>query len=97
MPSQKERVIVSRGWNRDINLMVKASPCERGESVKVEAKVSVSTEKARQIAAELISLAVEIDAKIAKEKAAEERRQKWREREIAAGRMKSMSFGDLSR
>jgi hypothetical protein len=66
-----------------------------GDTAKIKAGTYISTASARELAADLIRLADEADAKIANKKAAEERRQKWREREIAAGRLKVISWGDV--
>jgi hypothetical protein len=65
-----------RGWNSD--------------SAKVEGGADITSEAARRLAAELMRRADEADAKVDAKAAHEERRKKWREREIAAGRMKAM-------
>lgn len=63
-------------------------------SIAIKARAEVTSDQARALAAQLIALADEADAKTATRKAREERRQKWRDREIAAGRM--VVFGGQS-
>jgi hypothetical protein len=60
-----------------------------GPHVKIQASATISTAEARALAAELIALSDAADAKMEKKKATDARRQKWREREIAACRMRS--------
>ena len=57
----------------------------------LKGRADISTADARILAASLIAIADEADAKVAKAQAAEARRQKWRDREVAAGRIKIMS------
>lgn len=61
------------------------------DSIKADASCDLSSADARALAAALIAEADRVDAKAAKDKAQEDRREKWRQREIAAGRMVSMS------
>lgn len=63
----------------------------REDSVTVGGSCDISTDDARALATALIAEADRVDAKVVKEKASAERRAKWREREMAAGRMVSMS------
>lgn len=55
--------------------------------VKVEASADITTEQARFLAQTLTVLADAADAKVAAKPTSEDRRKKWRDREIAAGRM----------
>jgi len=57
-------------------------------SVSVQASASVTVADARALAADLIRQADDVDDKETKKRAKIERRQKYWEREIAAGRMK---------
>lgn len=62
-----------------------------GPSVSGRADGELSTADARTLAAALIAEADRADAVAAKKEATKARRDKWREREIAAGRMKVIS------
>lgn len=73
--------VKARGWS--------------GDSIRIDGGTDLSTADARSLAADLIREADRADAKVAAKKASDERRQKWRDREIAAGRMKVMTLGDL--
>jgi len=55
-------------------------------SAKIDAKIEITTQEARALAAEILALADADDAKTAKKQEAEARRKKWRDREVAAGR-----------
>lgn len=58
------------------------------DHVRLVASTELTTTQARDLAAALVALADEADARVARRAAAEERRKKWRDREIAAGRMR---------
>ena len=51
----------------------------------------------RQLAAELIRLADEVDAKVAKDAETKARRAAWADREVAAGRMQRFSAAQFIR
>lgn len=68
-----------------------------GYSLKVEGGTDLTTADARALAKAMIEEADRVDARQAAKRAAEERRQKWREREIAAGRLKVMPLTSLFR
>lgn len=53
------------------------------ESIKIDGGSDLSTADARALAKALTDEADRADAKVASKKASEERRQKWRDREIA--------------
>jgi hypothetical protein len=75
---------------------IRVTLCARGysgASVNIQGSTNITTIESRELAMALIALADEADAKIAKSAAAKERRDKWREREIAAGRMIIMKLG----
>lgn len=59
----------------------------RSGHAKIEAGAAITTEHARDLARELIALADSADVRKATKAASEARRRKWRDREIAAGRM----------
>ncbi len=59
-----------------------------GDSIKIDGGSDISTAEARELARALIEEADRADAKVAAKNASNERRQKWRDREVAAGRMK---------
>lgn len=62
------------------------------ESINMQGNTTLSTVEARSLATSLVAFAAAADAKVAKKAAEEDRRKKWRDREIAAGRMKIMSW-----
>lgn len=62
------------------------------DDVRVTATTYLTTAEAREFAAGLIQRADDEDARMAKKQAAEDRRRAWRDREVAAGRMKVISF-----
>lgn len=64
-------------------------------SVNVQGTTDLSSEQARELAKALIVEADRADAKVAAKAASEARRKKWRDREVAAGRMKIVELGSL--
>ena len=56
-------------------------------TIGVDAATDLTIAQARALASSLVELANAADAKATAKAAAEERRRKWRDREIAAGRM----------
>ena len=64
-------------------------------SIKMFADCDLSVLEARALAASLIAEADLIDAKVAKKEAEKQRRAKWLEREVAAGRRKIMSVSEF--
>jgi hypothetical protein len=67
-----------RGWNSD--------------HAKIEDGTDITAAQARELASSLIEQADKADAKVAAKAAHEERRRKWREREIAAGRIQVVKY-----
>lgn len=67
----------------------------RCDNVKVDATCDMSAEEAKALAAALVAEADRTLAAVAKEQAAKARREQWRQREIAAGRMVSMTPADF--
>ena len=65
-----------------------------GPSANITAKVDITVAQARELAGSLITLADQSDAKAAAKDAAEQRRRKWREQVVKAGRM--IAFNGLS-
>lgn len=76
-----------------IGVRVEASVSGYGGSGSINTKMrlDLTPSQARDLAQALIRAADEEDSKQAKKAAAEERRRKWRDREIAAGRMRMVS------
>lgn len=96
MRPRKSPFAVKRGYgDRRLNLAGALSPYDNGFGVKVAFSVSISTAEARELAAALVAQADVADADADKKEAAKARREKWREREIAAGRMVSISLADF--
>lgn len=71
----------SRGWG--------------GPSVNIQGTTDLSSAQARELAKALLAEADRADAKVAAKAASEARRKKWRDREVAAGRMKIIQLGSL--
>lgn len=92
-----DEIKVTKSW-RDgcVGVRAKASASDmRGASVKAEVALELPIEAARRLIAEL-SVAVDAEeVKVAKKWAAEERRQAWHDREVAAGRMKLLSAAEF--
>ena len=75
-----------------IRIVLKASGYI-GDSASVTGDTELTTTQARALALELTVLADAADAKVQAKAEAEERREKYRAREIAAGRMVVMEWG----
>jgi len=67
----------------------------QSDSIKIEGTTDLTTAQARDLAKSLIAEADRADAKVANKAASDERRKKWRDREVAAGRMKIVELGSL--
>lgn len=65
----------------------------KSNSVRIDGGSDLSSAAARDLARALIEEADLADARVATKKASEDRRQKWREREIAAGRLRVIAMG----
>lgn len=63
-----------------------------GDSIRIEGGADLSTAAARALAVALVEEADRVDAKVRAKVASDDRRQKYRDREIAAGRMKVISL-----
>ena len=74
-----------------VRVAVTLSASHIGEHVAIQGAGEIDTAEARALAAALIAEADRVDAATAKKAAAEARREAYRQREIAAGRMKVMS------
>lgn len=64
-------------------------------SVNVQATTDLSSVQARELAKSLLAEADRTDAKVAAKAASEGRRKKWRDREVAAGRLKIVKLDSL--
>lgn len=62
----------------------------RDDSITIAGSCDMPVDDARALAAALTAEADRVEEKAARKKASDERRAKWRGREIAAGRMVSM-------
>ena len=91
MKKEKANPAVAKKSYKDghvsVGFTLKARDRHGGGSVKAEANTDITTAQARELAAALIEQADKADAKVSAKVAHEERRRKYREREIAAGRM----------
>lgn len=76
-----------------VKVRVTASAYGRGSDISAAVAFDLDLDAARAFQAELASAIQKEADKVAATQAREDRRKKWREREIAAGRMKIMSFG----
>lgn len=74
-----------------VRFSVKASGWH-GNSIRIDGGADLSTADARNLAVALIKEADRADAKVAAKMASDERRQKWRDREIAMGRLKIVAL-----
>ena len=59
-----------------------------GDSVTVKGATALSSAQARDLAASLLAEADRADAKVAAKTAADLRRKRWQDREVASGRMR---------
>ena len=86
-------VTVKKSW-RDGHVGVRFSVTahDRGNNIKVSGGCDLSTEAARELARLLVEESDRADAEFAKKEASDARRKKWRDREIAAGRMKVLDW-----
>ena len=66
-------------------------------SVNVHGTTDLSSAQARELAKALLVEADRSDAKVAAKTSLEERRKKWRDREVAAGRIKTVELGSFFR
>lgn len=96
--SDKPPIEAARSYS-DGKVAIKGTVNSRGYNPSIQAKfnLNISVDEARALAAKLIVLADEADAKVAKKAAADARRRKWRDQEIAAGRMRVMSAREFLR
>ena len=95
----KSPFVVTRAYRNDavkIGVSLRASAWN-GPTIRMEASECISPAAARALAAALIAEADRVDAAEAKKAAAKARRAAWRERQIAAGRMKAMTAEEFFR
>lgn len=69
----------------------------RQPDIKVSISVPLTIAEARALAADLEKFASAAETKVAVSAAKEESRRKWRDREVAAGRMKIMNASEFFR
>jgi hypothetical protein len=70
-----------------IAIALRPHPMWGHDRARIDASTELTTAEARALAQSLVALADESDARAARTAAADERRRRWREREVAAGRM----------
>ncbi len=91
---RKPAVVAKKGYKDGIVGLAISLRCHGyGDGARIDGSTDLSIQQARELAAALISHADAAEAAIAKKAAQEDRRQKWRDREVAAGRMQIISFG----
>lgn len=67
----------------------------QSDSIKIGGATDLTSSQARELAKSLLAEADRADAKVAAKEASDERRKKWRDREIAAGRLKVVELGSF--
>ena len=67
----------------------------KSDSIKIDGSTDLSSNQARELARALLAEADRADAKVEAKAASEARRKKWRDREVAAGRLKVIELGSL--
>lgn len=93
-----EPVRVKKGYSAgSVGVSMRVNCWNNGSSVRVEASTVLTTAQARALSQSLIEAADKEDVMVFAKAAAEERRKKWRDREVAAGRMKIFSAGEFLR
>lgn len=65
------------------------------DSIKLDGTTDLSSDQARELAKSLTAEADRADAKVAAKAASDARRKKWRDREVAAGRLKIVELGSF--
>lgn len=92
--SERALPIVAKKSFRDnsVSIGINLRCWGHGDGVKIAASTELTTEQARVLAWSLINLADAAEAKSIAKAAAEERRKKWFDREVAAGRMVRMEW-----
>jgi hypothetical protein len=80
-----------------VKVRVSASSYGGGRDVSASVAVDLPLEVAKQFLAELATAIEKEEAKVKAKQDSEERRKKWRDREVAAGRLKIMSLRDFVR
>ena len=90
------KFIVKRSY-KDSHVAVRVSMRAgyHGDSARIDGATDISAAQARELATALTQEADRAEARAAAKKASEDRRQKWREREIAAGRLKVFGASEL--
>jgi hypothetical protein len=76
-----------------VSISVRLKSGWSGDRVKLEGGTELTVAEARGLAHALLAKADDADAKVAEKAAKEASRKKWSDREVAAGRMKIISFG----
>lgn len=96
-PTHQTTAVTVKASYRDgcVGIGIKLRCNGYGDSARIEGSATITTEQARSLAQSLIAAADKEDAKTIAKAAAKDRRKKWRDREVAAGRMVSMSVKEF--
>lgn len=96
--SAHKKFSVSRSNSaRMVSVRFVMSVWDMGTSLRTKGGSNITSAEAREFAADLIAQADAADAKADKVAASEARRKAWRDREIAAGRMKIFTAKEFFR
>jgi len=90
--------IIAKKSYKDGHVSVRIDLKSRGwhsATVNVQGSTDLTSEQARELAKSLVAEADRADAKVAAKAASDARRKKWRDREVAAGRLKIVELGSL--
>ena len=82
---------------RHVKLCGAVNPYDHSCSVRLTFAIDMNADDARALASALIAEAEKSDARYQAEVDKRDRRAKWRDREVKAGRMVNMTLGDLLR
>lgn len=97
MTKKSEITVIKAYQDGRVGIRVALKSWGHGASINMQGSTDLSSAEARELAAALIRGADETDGRVAKKAETEERRRKWRDREIASGRMVEMSAAEFFR
>jgi len=96
MSDKPNPFVVKKAFTKgEVAVHAKLKSWSYGNGIRIEASAQITTAQARELAAALIEYADREDAKVAADKAREDRRKAWRDREVAAGRMKVFTMKEF--
>lgn len=90
-------IVAKKSWQDGHVTLNVALNCRSylGDTCRITGSTKVTSDQARALAASLIDLANKADEKVTIKAAAEARRKKWRDQQVAAGRMIEMSAEEV--